>query len=160
MQQQATHCGCDKFQSWMSCWIKDMITFIMHFALVCIWIPLNTHITQTVTVECFPARHHAVTSGELSQMQFAVAPISVCNLSSPSPLLWVTVMDKLVMSSPAVYFLHTCIFTLLWYVPLGSCSRGKHTSGLREQLSFYKHDGHGTAIHVFLLPDLVKQKTC
>lgn len=82
VQQQAAHCGCDKFKSWMSCWIKDMITFLMHFALVFIHVCviLNNIRTWTVTAEHFPfviGCDRIGGGGDLSQPQYAAVQIRV-----------------------------------------------------------------------------------
>lgn len=128
----------------------------MYFALMCIWIPLNIHITQTDTRECV-----CVTSEEQSRLQYYAVALegrATCPHPLHSPMgdsdgqIGYEVISCVLLSYMYPYFVALCAFVLT--------AEAKHASVSREQLSFSKHDGHGTAIRVFLPRDLVTQETC
>lgn len=92
LQQQAAHCGCDKFQSWMPCGIKDTITFTIRSVLLRIYtcVQLNNNVTWTVSggvFSCVMACDHIrgiVTAAICSRTNKCVV---TCGCPHPTPLL-------------------------------------------------------------------------
>lgn len=173
MQQQAAHCGCDKFQSWMSCWITDTITFIMHF--FCIGVYLCVLLTeQQHNLNCYSrvfssvtARDHIrgiVTSAISSRANKCCTVTCGCPhlFRSPGWQRWAGLLKDISKVTSL------CTFAMLHVSALHSII---HICSSAANANILVTLGNGctcpswrtwwtwwTARHVFLLPDLVAQQ--
>ena len=149
LRQRAARCGCDKFQSWMPCWIKHTITFTMRFVLArshtCA--QLNNNVTWTVRVQCFPACDHirGIVKAAICSRTNECAVTCGCPHPTPLLLLGRRVMDRLVMGYRRGHQLSTLSYMYLHFTALHVFvllqQKGRHTCGFQGVVLFNVHDG-------------------